>query len=187
MLGDEITTDLRNIRQQAMFQAVRSGRAVTLPLNSKGINYGSITASPSGSVDYSQIQGLDPDLRANSLWARCTRSWGFEVNDPDLASASAGHKVVTPAGMVLGGTQDKISPPPAPDVATGQYELDPAIVDHLEFYLLNYSNPDWASRTTCWLWGERCSTGSAAVPATSRTCRSITTGALRTWKRIMPR
>ena len=154
MLGDEITTDLRNIRQQAMIQAARSGRAVTLPLNSKGINYGSITASPSGSVDYSQIQGLDPDLRVKPFFAEGStismrefivgalhKELGIEVNDPDLASASAGHKVVTPAGMVLDGTQDKISPPPAPDALTGQYELDPAIVDHLEFYLLNYFKP----------------------------------------------
>jgi len=65
----------------------------------------------------------------------------LEVNDPDLAAASAGQKVTTPAGMVLDGTQDKVSAPPAPDAVSGQYELDPAIVDHLEFYLLNYFKP----------------------------------------------
>jgi Di-haem oxidoreductase, putative peroxidase len=151
MLADEITTDLRNIRQQAMIRAVSSGQSVTLPLNSKGINYGGITASQSGSVDYSHIQGLDPDLRVKPFFAEGStismrefivgalhKELGIEVNDPDLANASAGHKVVTPSGMVLDGTQDKIDPPPAPDAESGQYEMDPAIVDHLEFYLLNY-------------------------------------------------
>jgi CxxC motif-containing protein (DUF1111 family) len=42
--------------------------------------------------------------------------------------------------MVLDGTKDKISAPPAPD-AQNQNEVDPAIVDHLEFYLLNYFKP----------------------------------------------
>lgn len=151
MLADEITTDLRSIRQQAMVAAVRSGRTVTAALNSKGINYGSIAVSPSGAVDYSQIQGIDSDLRIKPFFAEGTaismrefivgalhKELGLEVNDPDLANAHAGHRVVTPAGMVLDGTQDKIDAPPAPDAETGQYEIDPAIVDHLEFYLLNY-------------------------------------------------
>ncbi len=151
MLADEITADLRNTRQQAILRAARRGQPVTLPLKSKGINYGSITASPSGSVDYSQIQGLDSDLRVKPFFAEGStismrefivgalhKEMGLEVNDPDLAAASAGRKVVTPAGMVLDGTQDKIDAPPAADAQTGQYEVDPAIVDHLEFYLLNY-------------------------------------------------
>jgi len=39
--------------------------------------------------------------------------------------------------MVLDGAKDKISAPPAPDPNNGN-EIDPALVDHLEFYLLNY-------------------------------------------------
>lgn len=98
-----------------------------------------------------RIMRLGPDsptvVRCATGAPRCRRDpvatlppgeMGIEVNDPDLTNASAGLKVVTPAGMVLDGTQDKISPPPAPDAETGQYEMDPAIVDHLEFYLLNY-------------------------------------------------
>src|SRR5207244_11771666 len=38
MLADEITTDLRRIRQQAITQAGGSGHSVTLPLVSKGIS-----------------------------------------------------------------------------------------------------------------------------------------------------
>jgi len=154
MLADEITTDLRNIRQQAIAQAKKSGHSVSLPLKSKGINYGSITASAVGAVDTSQVTGVDPDLRVKPFFAEGStisirefivgamhKEMGMEVNDLDLAAASAGQKVITPAGMVLDGAQDKISSPPPPDAVSGQYELDPAIVDHLEFYLLNYFKP----------------------------------------------
>ena len=61
-------------------------------------------------------------------------------SDPDLLAASSGGRVLTPAGMVLDGTKDKISPPPSPDAQNGN-EVDPALVDHLEFYLLNYFKP----------------------------------------------
>src|SRR5205823_4001596 len=161
MLADEITGDLRIIRQQAIAQAHQTGRSVTLPLTSKRISYGVITASPSGSVDTSKVQGIDPDLRIKPFFAEGStismrefivgalhKEMGLEVNDPDLARAAAGQKVVTPAGMVLDGTQDAISPPPAPDAESGQYELDPAIVDHLEFYLLNYFKPGLDKQTT---------------------------------------
>ena len=161
MLADEITTDLRNIRQQAIALAQKLGEVVTLVLNSKTINYGSISASPSGSVDYSQVQGVDPDLRVKPFFAEGStisirefvvgamhKELGLEVNDPDLTKASAGGRVATPSGMVLDGSQDKISPPPLPDAETGQYEIDPAIVDHLEFYLLNYFKPGLGKQDT---------------------------------------
>src|SRR5947207_9564677 len=161
MLADEITTDLRNIRQQAITRAVSSGHSVTLPLIIKGICYGLITASSTGSVETSKVQDVDSDLRVKPFFAKGStisirefvvgalhKEMGLEVNDPDLVAASAGQKVTTPAGMVLDGTQDKISPPPAPDAVSGQYELDPAIVDHLEFYLLNYFKPGLGKQDT---------------------------------------
>ena len=166
MLADEITTDLRNICQQAISLAQKLGRVVTLALDSKSINYGSISASPSGSVDYSKVQGVDPDLRVKPFFAEGStisirefvvgalhKELGIEVNDPDLAKASVGQKVTTPSGMVLDGTQDKISPPPPPDANTGQYEIDPAIVDHTEFYLLNYFKPGLGKQDTATMRG----------------------------------
>lgn len=133
MLADEITSDFRSIRQQAIAQAAKTGRSTSLSLKSKGISCGSITASPSGSVDTSQVQGVDADLRVKPFFAEGStismrefivgalhKEMGIEVNDPDLAKASAGQRVVTPAGMVLDGSQDTISPPPAPDAENGQ-------------------------------------------------------------------
>ncbi len=154
MLADEITTDLRNIRNVAVVRAAQMRRTVTLPLRSKGIDYGSITAHADGSVDTSKISGVDPDLRVKPFFAEGSEfsirrfivgalhnEMGLEASeDPDLLAASAGGRVVTPSGMVLDGFLDKITPPPAADLQNGN-EVDPAVVDHLEFYLLNYFKP----------------------------------------------
>ncbi|HVB85726.1 MAG TPA: di-heme oxidoredictase family protein [Candidatus Dormibacteraeota bacterium] len=154
MLGDEITTDLRNTRSAAVAWAQRTHRPVTLPLISKGIHFGFITGLPDGSVDTSRVSGVDPDLRVKPFNAQGSmfsirqfivdglhNEMGLEdSNDPDILAASQGARVVTPSGMVLDGSLDKISPPPLPDAQNGN-EIDPAIVDHLEFYLLNYFKP----------------------------------------------
>jgi hypothetical protein len=47
--------------------------------------------------------------------------------------------------MVLDGSKDKISPPPAPDHDNGN-EVDPAVVDFLEFTCSTTSNPLIISR-----------------------------------------
>ena len=154
MLADEMTADLRATRALAVARAQQRKKSVTVNLFSKGVGFGSITANPDGSVDTSNLVGVDPDLRIKPFSAEGStisirefvvsalhKELGLEAsNDPDLLKASAGGRVVTPAGMVLDGSQDKISPPPAPDAQNGN-EIDPALVDHLEFYLLNYFKP----------------------------------------------
>jgi hypothetical protein len=154
MLADEITTHLRSTRDLAIAQARQRKKSVTLNLLSKGVYYGSITGNPDGSVDTSKVVGVDADLRVKPFFAEGStisirefvvgalhNEMGLEASsDPDLLAASAGGRVVTPSGMVLDGSKDKISPPPAPDAQNGN-EIDPALVDHLEFYLLNYFKP----------------------------------------------
>jgi cytochrome c2 len=154
MLADEITTDLRSTRDLAVTLAQQMKHPVTLKLVSKGVKYGSITGNPDGSADTSNVQGVDADLRVKPFFAEGStislrefivgalrNEMGLEASaDPDLLTASAGGRVVTPSGMVLDGSKDKISAPPAPDANNGN-EIDPAIVDHLEFYLLNYFKP----------------------------------------------
>jgi mono/diheme cytochrome c family protein len=154
MLADEITSDLRATRDLAIVRAQQRKSPVTLKLASKGVQYGSITGNPDGSVDTSKVVGVDPDLRVKPFFAEGStisirefvvgalhKEMGLEASsDPDLLTASTGGRVVTPSGMVLDGSKDKISPPPAPDAQNGN-EIDPALVDHLEFYLLNYFKP----------------------------------------------
>ena len=154
MLADEITADLRKIRDVAVKLAQASHRPASLKLSSKGISYGRITGNPDATVDASAVEGVDADLRVRPFFAEGStisirefiagalhNEMGLSAaSDPDLLAASSGQRVVTPSGMVLDGTQDKIEAPPAPD-PNGGNEVDPAIVDYLEFYLLNYFKP----------------------------------------------
>lgn len=160
MLADEITADLRAIRQRALSEARARGRPVTLPLHSKGIRYGWIRANPDGSVDASRVEGVDPDLRVRPLGLHggtisireflvgaLNVEMGLQAVDPDLATASAEGRAVTPAGMVLDGSLDQIEAPPGagpkgdPDRDRVRQEIHTSLVDFLEFYLLNYFKP----------------------------------------------
>ena len=162
MLADEITFDLRSIRDATIAKAIARRRTVTATLESKGIKFGTITANSAGALDMSQIEGIDADLRVKPFFAEGSmismrefistafhNELGLNTNDPDLIAASRGARIVTPAGMVLDGTKDRIQPPPVPNPGTGN-EVDTALVDHLEFYLLNYFKPghDKQSETT---------------------------------------
>ncbi len=157
MLADEITSDLRAIRLAAITEAKSKGRAVTKKLQSKGISYGSITAYPSGSVDTSAVEGVDPDLRVRPFFAQggefsmrafavgaFKNEMGLEAADPDLLAANQGQRVVTPSGLVLDGSLDKIDAPPAPNASADPDgdrvvdEVPTSLIDFMEFYLLNY-------------------------------------------------
>ncbi len=160
MLADEMTRSLRITRDQARAEARRTGVAVTRPLVAKGVSFGAITARTDGTLDESGIEGVDRDLRIRPFFAHggtisirefvvgaLRAEMGLEVADPDTAAASAGARVFTPSGMLLDGRADKIEAPPVPNPhrqidgnVTGG-ELPTAIVDYLEFYLLNYFKP----------------------------------------------
>ena len=161
MLADEITADLRAIRDTALALARQRHRPVTVRLVGKGIEYGSLTAGANGSLDTSRVRGVDPDLRVRPFFAEGStisirefvvgalhNEMGLEASDdPDLTAAKAGGRVVTPSGMVLDGSKDRIEGPPEPDPHDGN-EIDPALVDHLEFYLLNYFKPALYKQTS---------------------------------------
>ena len=160
MLADEITTDLRATRDGILNQAAASKRPVRVALESKGIDYGWLTANPDGSIEASEVAGVDQDLRVKPFFAQgdafsirqftvaaLNAEMGLETPDPDLLAASQQDRAVTPSGMIIDGAQDEINPPP---VATRKEdgdkdgvtdEVDPALVDDLEFYLLNYFKP----------------------------------------------
>jgi mono/diheme cytochrome c family protein len=157
MLADEITAELRAWRSDAMARARQSGTAVTVQLVSKDIQYGSITANPDGTVDVSKVEGVDPDLRVRPFFAHgetisirefvngaLNNEMGFQALDPEMAAASNGGRMVTPSGMVLDGKLDAVDAPYAsdptivPSGATPVNQLSTALVDYLEFYLLNY-------------------------------------------------
>src|SRR4029079_5950762 len=126
MLADEITSDLRDLRAQALAAAQKANAPIQVTLTSKGIFYGSLTALPNGTVDTSRVVGVDPDLRVRPFFAHGGKisihefvvgalndEMGLQAVDPDLAAAKAGARMVTQSGMVLDGTLDRLEGPPA--------------------------------------------------------------------------
>jgi hypothetical protein len=62
MLGREMTADLHAIRDRALQVAIEVDGPVTLSLDTKGVNFGVITAYPDGTLDTRMIEGIDKDL-----------------------------------------------------------------------------------------------------------------------------
>lgn len=160
MLADEITHDLRGLRAQAVTSAKAQKHSVSVKLTSKGIEYGKLTVQANGSVDTSAVVGVDTDLRVRPFFAHGGKisirefivgafndEMGLQSVDPELAAAKAGGHFVTPSGMVLDGSLDRLEGPPAtsvtddPDHDGIKNEIPTAIVDYMEFYLLNYFKP----------------------------------------------
>jgi Di-haem oxidoreductase, putative peroxidase len=161
MLADEITTELRAIRALAINQARAQRRNVTLALTTsagKGsISYGSITARPDGSVDTSQVDGVNPDLRVRPFFLHgetismrefivgaFNAEMGLEAPDTELRAASLGARFVTPSGMILDGRADTLESPPVINLLHDSdndgvvNEIPTSIIDFMEFYLLHY-------------------------------------------------
>jgi hypothetical protein len=157
MIADEMTTELRHQRAHALRDAARYRRYVTVSLAAKGTRFGRLTARPNGTVDTSQVQGVDPDLRVRPFFhhggefsirgfsvGAFNDEMGLESPDADLRVASLGGRVVTPSGLVLDGGLDRIQVPAtasetSDDDRDGKVnEMPTALVDHMEFYLLNY-------------------------------------------------
>jgi hypothetical protein len=168
MLADEITSDLRAIRAAAAAQAARTGSPVASPLASKGIAYGTIRTLPDGSVDTSGVEGVDADLRVRPFFhhggtisirefviGALKAEMGLAMaSDPDLLVAQSG-PVATPAGMRLNGLTDTIEKPPFEEGDVGTVEQRTALVDLLEFYLLNYFKPGSGEQTPSVTHGRR--------------------------------
>ena len=167
MLADEITTDLRLIKAQAISDAASQRRSVTKKLISKGIKYGTITAQPDGSVDTTGVEGVDSDLRIKPFFhhggtisirefvvGALNAEMGLQAVDPELIAAAGGARITTPSGMVLDGSLDSVEAPRAtgeghdPDEDGRTNEIPTSLVDHLEFYLLNYFKPATYEQTS---------------------------------------
>jgi len=166
MLADEMTAELRTIRKRAAREAMVSSHPVTRPLVAKSVPFGTITAHPDGTLDTSDVHGVDADLRVRPFFAHggtisiresvvgaLQNEMGLQAADPELARAVSGGRVVTPAGMTLDGSRDRIEAPPTaeptadPDHDGVAAEIPQSLVDYYEFYLLNYFKPGTYART----------------------------------------
>jgi hypothetical protein len=163
MLADEITRDLRARRAEAADEARRRRTTVSLPLTSKSISYGRIRVSSRGSVDTSEVQGVDPDLRVRPFFAQggtismrefaigaFKAEMGLEAPDEVLCAVTdpaSPQRRTSPSGFVYDPKLDRFERPPVcnrnqdGDADSVVNELDTALIDHMEFYLLNYFKP----------------------------------------------
>jgi hypothetical protein len=204
MLADEITADLRAQRARALRDARegrstlaatereerrcrRSRRrscpppepaptrgAVTVRLQSKGLDFGTLTAFADGSVDASRLDGVDADLRIRPFFhhgetisirefliGAFNAEMGLQASDPVLCAATDPRRPTletSPAGFVFDPSLDRFERPPGCDQRDADRdgvrdEIDPALVDHMEFYLLNYFKPGLGEQTTRTLRG----------------------------------
>ena len=61
-LGAEMTFLLQLQRDEALAKASESGQPVTVSLTAKGVPFGQLTAGADGDLDFSKLEGVDPDL-----------------------------------------------------------------------------------------------------------------------------
>ena len=169
MLADEITSDLRYAREQALRKSQQKGRPAHVRLRSKGIDFGRIKVYPDGRIDSRGLQGVDSDLRVKPLFHDGTKisirefifgafndEMGLQSPDPVLCAVTDPVNpvaMISAAGMVFDPGQDTFNRPPVcgeSEDGDGDgvvNEIDPAVVDHMEFYLLNYFKPGQGEMT----------------------------------------
>ena len=169
IIADEMTSDLRALRARASAQAAATHADVTFPLSSKLVGFGSITAHADGTFDTSRVEGVNADLRVRPFFAdgrefslrafavgAYNDEMGLQSPDPVLCAASDPLDPVTtvsPTGMVFDPSLDTIKRPPTCDAADDADhdgvadELDPALLDYTEMYLLNYFRPGTGKTT----------------------------------------
>src|SRR5215213_11843691 len=157
MLADEMTKELRKLRDYAIQQAQAQGSAFTVSLDTKGVNFGKLTAFPNGTLDTTSVEGVNTDLRIRPFRLdgrfiairefvidAFQNEMGMQAVDPDTLAASLGNFVTTPSGMELNGKEDIIQGPFVQNSAQDGdgdgvvNEIPTAIVDFEEHYLLNY-------------------------------------------------
>ena len=169
IIADEMTSDLRTLRARAAQQASATHEDAAMPLSSKFISFGTITAHADGTFDTSHVQGVNADLRVRPFFAdgreyslrafavgAFNDEMGLQSPDPVLCQASDPVdpvRTVSPTGMVFDPMLDTIKRPPTCDAADDAdhdgvaNELDPALLDYTEMYLLNYFRPGTGKTT----------------------------------------
>ena len=121
---------------------------------------------PDGTSTPRECEGVDPDLRVRPFFAHgetisirefvvgaFNAEMGLEAADPDLRAASAGGDVDDPVrhGARRRARHDRGAPPASADRRSRRRrrrQRDPdALVDYMEFYLLNYFKPAIGEQT----------------------------------------
>ncbi|MGB0866215.1 MAG: di-heme oxidoredictase family protein [Granulosicoccaceae bacterium] len=162
-LAEEMTEDLREDRRTAKQKAAKTGDRITRQLVTKGVDFGYLIVWPNGKEEYHLLEGVDSDLRVKPFFAQGKTAsmrefingafkdeMGLESFDPVLCAATDPvnpQRVVSVGGFVYDPAVDTFERPVSCDASADNdgdgvtAELDPALIDYMEFYLLNYFKP----------------------------------------------
>jgi mono/diheme cytochrome c family protein len=162
-LADEMTSQLRLIKDETVTLALSTNTSQTRSLKAKGIRFGRITVNADGEVDTAGIVGIDADLRVKPFFHQGGTTsirefiigafkdeMGLQAWDPVLCSVTDPQNPqiqTSPSGFIYDPSKDSFERPAAcdasddPDEDGIASEINPAVVDHMEFYLLNYFKP----------------------------------------------
>ena len=163
-LAEEMTEALRLQRDNAIARAASTGvYEKRIKLSAKGIDFGELKVMPGGEVDTSKINGIDEDLRVRPFFHQggtasirefvigaLKDEMGLQAWDPVLCKVTDPQNpqaVSSPSGFKYNPDVDEFERPPVCDSLTDAdadgvaSEINPALIDHLEFYLLNYFKP----------------------------------------------
>jgi hypothetical protein len=162
-LADEMTKRLRQIKEDTVTQALSTNSNQTSELRAKGVRFGRITVDENGVVDTTGVIGVDADLRVRPFFHQGGTAsirefivgafkdeMGLQAWDPVLCSVTDPQNPQiqsSPSGFIYDPSKDNFERPAAcdesedPDEDGISSEINPAVVDHMEFYLLNYFKP----------------------------------------------
>ncbi|HET8726364.1 MAG TPA: di-heme oxidoredictase family protein [Alphaproteobacteria bacterium] len=146
LLAREMTRSLQAIRDKAVEAAASSGQAVTAHLTTKGIDFGTLIANPDGTLDMSQVEGIDRDL--------IVRPFGWKGVFPSIRNFTVtalnvhiGLESDERFSMALTGEVDFDGDGKAEEATPGQVSALVAFEDSLPApRALPFGNPDWDAR-----------------------------------------
>lgn len=162
-LADEMTQELRADRDAALVRVQGTGGNERIRLRAKGIRFGHLTVNGDGSIDTTEVEGVDGDLRVRPFFhhgqtvsirefivGAFKDEMGLQAWDPVLCSVTDPDNpqaMTSASGFEYNPALDNYERPPVCDEQDDTdgdgviAEIDPALVDHMEFYLLNYFKP----------------------------------------------
>jgi cytochrome c peroxidase len=147
LLAREMSGDLAAERRTAVKQAAASHKAVKVDLLTKGIHFGSLTANPDGTLDLSDIQGIDSDLVVRPFsWKGVIPSIReFTVNALNLHTGMEADERFGPA---MTGEVDFDGDGKTDEVSEGLVSALVAFQASLPTPIeVAYGNPDWQARS----------------------------------------
>ncbi|RDJ00736.1 hypothetical protein B5K05_33230 [Rhizobium phaseoli] len=105
MLAREMTMDLHGIRANVIAESKRARSSVRLPLLTKGVSFGFISASKIGQLDLKEVEGVDRDLVVRP-WLQKGTVTSLRTFTVTALNHHHGIQAVERFGMDLTGTPD---------------------------------------------------------------------------------